>query len=81
MLEIKGVKISPSLFGKFFFGLYSHHAMHTTVLVTKTIYRDKSEFVEERKISKFYRALVTGILANDEVLPLPLFIQNTVMIS
>ncbi|KAG2552718.1 hypothetical protein PVAP13_9KG479400 [Panicum virgatum] len=29
--------------------------------------RDKSEFVEERKISKFYRALVTGILANDEV--------------
>ena len=35
MLEIKGVKISPSLFGKFFFGLYSHHAMHTTVLVLK----------------------------------------------
>lgn len=29
--------------------------------------RDKSEFGEERKISKFYRALVTGILDNDEV--------------
>ncbi|KAG0551573.1 hypothetical protein BDA96_01G435100 [Sorghum bicolor] len=29
--------------------------------------RDKSEFSEERKISKFYRALVTGILDNDEV--------------
>jgi len=40
--------------------------MHT-VLVTKIIYRDKSEFGEDRKISKFYRALVTGILDNDEV--------------
>ncbi|CAD6203198.1 unnamed protein product [Miscanthus lutarioriparius] len=29
--------------------------------------RDKSEFSEERKISKFYRALVTGILDDDEV--------------
>ncbi|KAG2541567.1 hypothetical protein PVAP13_9NG687000 [Panicum virgatum] len=29
--------------------------------------RDKSEFGEDRKISKFYRALVTGILDNDEV--------------
>ncbi|WVZ56573.1 hypothetical protein U9M48_007079 [Paspalum notatum var. saurae] len=29
--------------------------------------RDKLEFGEERKISKFYRALVTGILDNDEV--------------
>jgi len=43
----------------------------------KTIYRDKSEFVEERKISKFYRALVTGILDNDEVLYLSPYLFNT----
>ncbi|XP_062215953.1 RNA pseudouridine synthase 5 isoform X2 [Phragmites australis] len=29
--------------------------------------RDKTEFGKERKISKFYRALVTGIIENDEV--------------
>ncbi|KAL6649729.1 hypothetical protein ACP70R_013953 [Stipagrostis hirtigluma subsp. patula] len=29
--------------------------------------RDKTEFDEVRKISKFYRALVTGIIENDEV--------------
>ncbi|KAK3151295.1 hypothetical protein QOZ80_3AG0244080 [Eleusine coracana subsp. coracana] len=29
--------------------------------------RDKTDFGKERKISKFYRALVTGILDNDEV--------------
>ena len=81
MLEIKGVKISPSLFGKFFFWLVFTSCNAYNSSSAKTIYRDKSEFVEERKISKFYRALVTGILANDEVLPLPLFIQNTVMIS
>jgi hypothetical protein len=40
------------------------------VQVIEMIYRDKSEFSEERKISKFYRALVTGILDNDEVLSL-----------
>lgn len=34
------------------------------------IYSDKTEFGKERKISKFYRALATGIIDNDEVLPL-----------
>jgi len=40
------------------------------VQVIEMIYRDKSEFSEERKISKFYQALVTGILDDDEVLSL-----------
>ena len=68
MLEVKGVKKN--------FWMYSHHAMHT-VLVTKIIYKDKSEFGEDRKISKFYRALVTGILDNDEVLYLSPYLFNT----
>ncbi|KAL6902145.1 hypothetical protein ACP4OV_005021 [Aristida adscensionis] len=33
--------------------------------------RDEAEFDEERKISKFYRALVTGIFENDEGVPAP----------
>ena len=48
MLEVKGVKKK--------FWMYSHHAMHT-VLVTKIIYRDKSEFGEDRKISKILSSL------------------------
>ena len=47
----------------------SIHIMYA-VQVIEMIYRDKSEFSEERKISKFYRALVTGILDDDEVLSL-----------
>jgi hypothetical protein len=64
------------LIWKDFFCMYSHHAMDT-VLVTKIIYRDKSEFGEERKISKFYRALVTGILDNDEVIYPSPYLFNT----
>jgi hypothetical protein len=33
--------------------------------------RDETDICKARKISKFYRALVTGILENDEVLTFP----------
>ena len=39
--------------------------------VINLIYRDGTEVGKERKISKFYRALVTGILEHDEVLSFP----------
>ena len=55
----------------FFSSIYIMYA----VQVIEMIYRDKSEFSEERKISKFYRALVTGILDDDEVLSLTYLIR------
>lgn len=72
MLEIKGVSISHLLGNNLFACKY----IMCTVLLTKIIYRDNSEFGEERKISKFYRALVTGILDNDEV-PTSTYLSNT----
>jgi hypothetical protein len=72
-------KFLTNLFGKIFFACI--HIVHA-VLVTKIIYRDKSEFKEERKISKFYRALVSGILDNDEVTsPSPYLFLYTFLIS
>lgn len=72
MLEIKGVGISHLLGNIFFACKY----IMCTVLLTKISYRGNSEFGEERKISKFYRALVTGILDNDEV-PTSTYLSNT----
>jgi hypothetical protein len=60
MLGIKGVE----------FSLFKYSLLAFSQ-VMEINYRGKTDFGKERKISKFYRALVTGILDNDEVLPFP----------
>jgi hypothetical protein len=60
MLGIKGVE----------FSLFKYSLLAFSQ-VMKINYRGKTNFGKERKISKFYQALVTGILDNDEVLSFP----------